>query len=57
MKEVGIYEINIFNIYSDVPGIHQIPNMEFFATLVNSCKLLTTVQKNSILDKGVSRYI
>ena len=57
MKEVGIYEINMFDIYSGVPRIHQASNMEFFATLVNSYKLLTTVQKNSILDKGVSRYI
>ena len=57
MKEVGIYEINMLDIYSGVPRIHQTSNMEFFVTLVNSYKLLSTVQKSSILDKGVSRYI
>ena len=57
MKEVGIYEINIVDIYSDVSRIHQTSKMESFMTLVNSYKLLTTVRKSSILDKGVSRYI
>ena len=57
MKEVGIYEINIFDIYSGVSRIHQKSNVEFFVTLVNSYKLLTTVRKSSILDNGVSSYI
>ena len=50
MKEVGIYEIKILDIYSGVSRIHQISNMEFFATQVNSYKLLSTVKKSSILD-------
>ena len=54
MKEAEIYEMNIFNIYSGESRIYQTSNMEFFVTLVN---MLTTVRKNSILDKGVSRYI
>ena len=57
MKEAKIYEINMFDIYSGVSRIYQTSNMEFFVTLVNSYKLLTTVKKSSVLDKGVSRYI
>ena len=57
MKEVEIYEMNMFDIYSGVSRIYQTSNMEFFVTQVNSYKLLTTVKKSSILDKGVSRYI
>ena len=57
MKEVGIYEIKIFHIYSGVSRIHQTSNMEFFVTQVNSYKLLATVKKSSILDKGVFVYI
>ena len=54
MKEVEIYEMNMFDIYSGVSRIYQTSNMEFFVTLVNSYKLLTTVKNSSILDKGLS---
>ena len=57
MKEVEIYEMNMFDICSGVSRIYQTSNMEFFVTLVNSYKLLTTVKKSSVLDKCVSRYI
>ena len=57
MKEVEIYEMNMFDIYSGVSRIYQTSNMEFYVILVNSYKLLTTVKKSSVLDKGVSRYI
>ena len=56
MKEVGIYEIKIFDIYSGASRIHQTSNMEFFVTHVNSYKLLATVKKSSILGKGVPTY-
>ena len=56
MKEVGIYKIQIFDIYRGVSRIHQTSNMEFFVTHLNSYKLLATVKKSSILGKGVSRY-
>ena len=57
MKEVEIYEMNMFDIYSGVSRIYQTSNMEFYVILVNSYKLLTTVKKSSVLDKGISRYI
>ena len=57
MKEVEIYEMNMFDIYSGVSRIYQTSNMEFYVILVNSYKLLTIVKKSSVLDKGVSRYI
>ena len=56
MKEVGIFEIKISDIYSGASRIHQTSNMEFFVTHVNSYKLLATVKKSSILGKGVSTY-
>ena len=56
MKEVEIYEIKIFHIYSGVSRIHQTSNKEFFVTKINSYKLLATVKKSSILDKGIPRY-
>ena len=37
MKEVGIYKIKIFDIYSGVSNIHQTSNMEFSEIQVKSC--------------------
>ena len=36
MKEVGIYEIKIFDIYSGVSRIHLTSNMEFSETQVKA---------------------
>ena len=45
MKEVEIYEMNVFDIYRDLSRIYQTSNMEFSVTLVNSYKLLTTSKR------------
>ena len=36
MKDVGIYEIKMFDIYSGVSRIQQTSNMEVFVTQINS---------------------
>ena len=58
MKEVGIYEIKIFDIYSGVSRIHQASSMELFVTQVNSYKLVAVRyrQKELHFRQGVSRY-